>query len=325
MPQPALGVIFHPTFPPETLVDYARRAESAGFDELWLWEDCFFAGAYTSAATALAATERLKVGIGLSPATLRNPLLMAMEITTLARLYPQRFMPGFGHGVDGWMRQIGAAPKSSMKALEETVTAIRGLLHGETVTMQGDHVHMDNVKMQLTAPHIPPLYVGAIREKSLRLAGRVGDGTIITDMSSPAYVRWVRQQIATGMAEAGRTDNRLVVFVQSKVNPDGKAARERVRHVLAVGFQWGETHLRPLGIAEEAQALHRAHGVEGTAQRMPEAWLDELSASGTPEQAAAAIQRLADAGADTVALQPLDGDPACLDEYSRYLLPLLKA
>jgi alkanesulfonate monooxygenase SsuD/methylene tetrahydromethanopterin reductase-like flavin-dependent oxidoreductase (luciferase family) len=324
MPQPALGVIFHPAFPPETLVDYARRAESAGFDELWLWEDSFFAGAYTSAAIALAATERLKVGIGLSPATMRNPLLTAMEITTLARLYPQRFMPGFGHGVEGWMKQIGAAPQSSMKALEETVVAVRRLLNGETVTMQGDHVHLDNVKMQLTASHIPPLYVGAMREKSLRLAGRVGDGTIITEMSSPAYVRWVRQHIAAGMAESGRTDNRLVVYVQSKVNPDGNASRERVRRVLAVGLQWGEPLLRPLGIADEVQTMLREHGVEGTAQQMPESWLDELSASGTPQQAVATIQRLSEAGADSVVLQPLNGDPACLEEYSRYLMPLLK-
>ena len=31
---PTFGVIFHPKFPPETLADYARRAEAAGFDEL---------------------------------------------------------------------------------------------------------------------------------------------------------------------------------------------------------------------------------------------------------------------------------------------------
>ncbi len=35
---PTLGVIFHPTFAPETLPEYARRAEAAGFDEVWLWE-----------------------------------------------------------------------------------------------------------------------------------------------------------------------------------------------------------------------------------------------------------------------------------------------
>src|SRR3712207_5346549 len=42
-----LGVIFHPSFPPETLAAYARRAEAAGFDELWLWDDCFLPGALT--------------------------------------------------------------------------------------------------------------------------------------------------------------------------------------------------------------------------------------------------------------------------------------
>src|SRR5512147_1561363 len=108
---PALGVIFHPRFPPETLIDYARRAENAGFNELWLWDDCFLPGAFTAAAIALSATHTLKVGIGLLPAPVYNPLFAAMEITTLARAFPDRFIPGFGHGVGSWMTQIGAAAK----------------------------------------------------------------------------------------------------------------------------------------------------------------------------------------------------------------------
>ena len=78
MPNPSLGVIFHPSFPPEMLVAYARRAEAGGFDELWLWGDCFWVGALTSAAMALAATERIKFGIGLLPSTFRDSLLFAM-------------------------------------------------------------------------------------------------------------------------------------------------------------------------------------------------------------------------------------------------------
>src|SRR5512136_2468729 len=147
MPMPSLGVIFHPKFPPEKLTDYARRAESAGFDELWLWDDCFLPGAFTSAAVALSATQRLKVGIGLLPATAYNPLFAAMEITTLARAYPGRILPGFGHGVGTWMAQIGAAPKSSLKALAETVTVVRQLLSGEEVTTHGEQVGLDKVQM----------------------------------------------------------------------------------------------------------------------------------------------------------------------------------
>src|SRR5512135_942162 len=178
------GVIFHPRFPPETLADYARRAESAGFDELWLWDDCFLPGALTSAAVALSATQKLKVGIGLLPATAYNPLFAAMELTTLARAFPGRILPGFGHGVGTWMAQIGAAPKSSMKALEETVSAVCRLLRGELVTTHGTQVNLDQVQMQLTPAYVPPLSVGAMRDKSLHLAGRAGDGTILTGMSS---------------------------------------------------------------------------------------------------------------------------------------------
>jgi len=321
MPRPSLGVIFHPSFPPETLVDYAQRAEKGGFDEIWLWEDCFWVGALTSAATVLAHTRIIKVGIGIMPATVRNPLFAAMEINTLARLYPHRFLPGFGHGVEGWMKQIGAAPKSSLKALEETVNSVHALLLGETVTLQGDHVHLDQVKLNHAPAEVPPVFVAAIREKSLRLAGRAADGTILCEMASPAYVRWARQQIAAGMAESKRSANRVAVYFPTKI---GKDARTTLREYLARRFDWASAHLKPLGIAEEAAALLSEYGPQGAALRLPEAWLDELSASGTPEQAAQSILRLADAGADSVVLLPLDGDPLCLEEYINQLLPVLR-
>jgi 5,10-methylenetetrahydromethanopterin reductase len=323
--RPTLGVIFHPRLPPETLMDYARRAEAAGFSELWLWDDCFLPGAFTSAAVALAATEQLKVGIGLLPATVYNPLFAAMEITTLACAFPGRFMPGFGHGVDVWLKQIGAAPLSTMKTLEQTVLAVRALLRGDRVTVHEHGVHLDNVQMELYPEQQPPLYLGAMREKTFRLAGRTADGTILTEMSSPAYVRWARQHIDAGVHErqAEPRPHRIVVYAHTKVSPDGKTARGIVRRLLSSRFPWTDVHLKALGIYEEAHALHEKYGAD-MADRMPDAWLDALTASGTPEQAAVSIQNLAEAGADSVILLPLNGDPACLDEYIRYLMPLFK-
>jgi alkanesulfonate monooxygenase SsuD/methylene tetrahydromethanopterin reductase-like flavin-dependent oxidoreductase (luciferase family) len=325
MSRPTLGVIFHPKFPPETLGEYARRAEAAGFDELWLWDDCFLPGALTSAAIALSATHSLKVGIGLLPAPAYNPLFIAMEITTLARAFPGRILPGFGHGVGPWMTQIGAAPKSSLKTLTETVTAVRQLLSGQSVTAQGQHVKLDQVQMQLVPTSVPPLYVGAMRAKSLRLAGQIGDGTILTGMSSPTYVRWACEQIHAGMAEAVRQDPRVVVYYDVKVGKDGAAARAAARRSLARRLPWADIQLEASGIVEEVAAFLQAYGPEGMAQHMPEEWLDAFSATGTPEQVAAGIRRLSEAGADSVIFQPLDGDVDCLEEYIRYLMPGLKA
>lgn len=319
----SLGVIFLPGYPSETLPDYARRAEAAGFDELWLWDDCFLPGALTAAAIALSATQRLKVGIGLLPAVAHNPLFAAMEITTLARNFPGRILPGFGHGFGVWMQQIGAAPKSSLETLEATVTAVRRLLNGEQVTLHSGAVNLDAVQMYQIPREIPPLFIGAMREKSLRLAGRSGDGTILTGMSSPAYLRWTLGHIRAGMAEGERSSHHVTVYVETKVNPDGAAARAAARRSLAGWLPWADVQLQALGIAEEVAAFLQAHGKEGVAASMPDAWLDDLAAAGTPEQVVASVQRLAEAGADTVVLQPLLGDPDCLEEYGRYLMPLL--
>ncbi len=253
---PSIGVIFHPAFPPETLADYARKAESAGFDELWLWDDCFLPGAFTSAAIALSATRRLKVGIGLLPATVYNPLFAAMEITTLARAFPGRFMPGFGHGLHSWMAQIGAAPKSSLKALEETVTAVRRLLAGESVTLHGNQVHLDDVQMKVTPDECPPIFLGAMREKTLRLAGRAADGAILTSMSSPEYVGWAWDHIRAGMAESGRNRYQMVVYVDVKVNPDAELARAALRRTLAGRLPWVDAQVNALGIADEVIRVH---------------------------------------------------------------------
>ena len=55
MSRTRIGLSVPPQLPPADIPAYARRAESAGFDELWLAEDCFFAGGIAVCA-ALSST-----------------------------------------------------------------------------------------------------------------------------------------------------------------------------------------------------------------------------------------------------------------------------
>src|ERR1700712_1980218 len=209
-----LGVIFPPDLAPEQLRPVALAAEESGLGELWLWEDCFAESGIATAAAVLAWTERLRVGIGLLPVPLRNVALTAMELATLARLFPGRLVPGIGHGVLDWMGQVGARVPSPMTLLDEYATALRELLHGQTVTTSGRYVTLDGVSLAWPPRTVPPVLVGAVGPRTLPLAGAVGDGVILTGETTVEQLPEAVRQVRAGRSDAGLgTEPEVVVFV----------------------------------------------------------------------------------------------------------------
>jgi len=271
-----LGIVLRPEREPERLVEDARRAEGAGVDELWLWEDCFLAGGIAATATALAATERVVVGLGIMPAPVRNAAFAAMELAALARLHPGRVHAGIGHGVAEWMRQVGAKPASQLALLEETLDAVRALLRSETVTAEGRYVRLRDVALDHPPRVVPPVSAGVRGPKSLELSGRAADGTVLDTLSTPGYVRQARERIDAGRAAAGRTDpHRLTVFAYCATDADGRTT-----------------------VSEQVERRRREDGPQAE-------WLggDEIPVVGGGRDDPF-VRALADAGADCVVLVP---------------------
>ena len=219
MSEPTTGVVFRPQSPPEQLRNAARRADEAGIDELWLWEDCFLEGGLTAAAAALAWTGRLTVGVGLLPVPLRNPALVAMELATLARLFPGRFLPALGHGVQDWMAQVGGRVASPMALLREHTDAVRTLLAGRTVTATGKYVRLDGVTLDWPPQQPQPVLIGGRGPKTLRLAGEVADGVLLDSGLTLEQVRESLAAVEEGRAAAGRTDEPFRVVGYVEVDP----------------------------------------------------------------------------------------------------------
>jgi alkanesulfonate monooxygenase SsuD/methylene tetrahydromethanopterin reductase-like flavin-dependent oxidoreductase (luciferase family) len=235
MTHTTVGVTFRPQSPPEQLREVAQAAEAAGIAQLWLWEDCFFEGGLTTAVAALACTERLQVGVGLLPVPLRNPALAAMEIATVARMFPGRFLPGLGHGVLDWMGQVGARVESPMTLLREYTSAVRELLHGRTVDVDGRYVHLERVALDWPPASPPPLLVGGRGPKTIRLAGELADGVIL-DSGCP--FDQVRESFAiTAQAHTGPFDN--VAFVD--VDPTAADLAARIDDTVARYTEAGAT------------------------------------------------------------------------------------
>lgn len=227
-----IGTIFSPyPHPPEELRDAARAAEDAGVEELWLWEDCFRSSAWAAAAAALAVTDHLRIGVGIAPLPLRNVAASAMEVATIERMFPGRLLPGFGHGVQDWMRQVGAKAASPLTLMQEQLPALRALLAGETVSTEGRYVKLRDVTLDWPPAQAPLVYAAAEGPKTLALAGAVADGVVLDSRHTvdeiAAAVRTVHDARA-GAGRQGRAD--IVAYVLAAFGPD---ARERATAVLA--------------------------------------------------------------------------------------------
>jgi 5,10-methylenetetrahydromethanopterin reductase len=286
------------------------RVEELGFDTLWVIEDCFLSGGLTMAATALAVTESIGVGVGLLPAPVRNPAIVAMEIATLGRIHPGRFEATLGHGVAEWMEQIGALPVRRLAALGETATAVRALLAGETVTMDGTHVKLSGVTLEQPPEVAPPVLIGTTGPRGLAVAGRYADGILLPEGSGPAFVKWaIAQTSATAPA-------RCVVYSWFSVEDDPGHARTRLMPAID---HWLKSDLFPHAkrIAGVTEPL-----APGDPARL--ALADAISLCGSAEMCADGVRQLAAAGADTIVLAaPGDELEDQLERFAREVIPLL--
>ena len=228
-----VGVVFRPQQPPEQLREVVRLAEAAGVPELWLWEDCFLEAGVSAAAAGLAWTGTLRIGVGLFPAPLRNPALLAMELATLERLFPGRVVAAVGHGVPGWMDQVGGAVASPMTLLREYVDAVRDLLDGRTVDVSGDHVRLRDVTLEWPPARRPELLVGARGPRTVALAAEASDGVLLDAVADADAVRRARTAV-DGWRERPGTLGRGSVVVYTEVDPEGPGLEDRVAERVAV-------------------------------------------------------------------------------------------
>jgi 5,10-methylenetetrahydromethanopterin reductase len=289
---------FDREYPAFAVREFAERLEHDGLDELWIIEDCFYTAGISLAATALARTDRLRVGIGILPAVARTAAVTAMELATLAELAPNRLIAGIGHGVQEWMAQMGVRTKSPVNTLEEVIVNVKRLLNGEEVTFEGKHVILDRVKLDAAPAHVPPVLSGVRGPKSLAMSGLVADGLVLAECTSAAAVRQAREQ-------AGRHEPsfHVALFAPLCVMPNRKDAYHVMAPMLAGLIDQQVPALRANEFYDEMAASYKASGTEGLVS-MPAEWWTQLGPIGTMDDAIAHVHAVGEAGAQSVAMFP---------------------
>ena len=299
-----VGVLLISTTAPERLPVLAGRAETLGFDEVWLAEDYFFYGGFAGVSGALAGTERIKVGLGVASCMARHPAVTAMEIASVEREFPGRFMPGIGHGVPAWVKQMGLFPRSPLRALEEAFTGSARFSPARSRTPPKASTSPSGTSAcPIVRPPRCPLYLGVIGQKGCEMAGRIADGNVLSVLAPAEYVSWAGSLGRQGMKAAGRAGRfGLPAYVLTAVGRDRASARAAVRESLAFYLAaLGPTPLTAaIGVNDMlAELLAGGGGAEALLDSMPEEWVDTLAIAGTPDEVAVRIAQYWAAGADS--------------------------
>ncbi|MFF8927174.1 LLM class flavin-dependent oxidoreductase [Streptomyces longwoodensis] len=300
----AVGVTLPRDVQTHDIEAFAQRAEAHGFDELWVVEDLGHRGALTQAATVLAATSRIRVGIGVLPAGARNVAFTAMEIANLAHLHPDRVDIAIGHGMPTWMRSVGAWPQSPLTLLTEYITVLRALLRGGRVHFKGRYIHIDGLQLHSTPVHPPDVLAGVRGPNSLAASGLIADGTLLAEPAMPPYVREAIRLIGPS------TPHRVIGYNIASVSHNTSAALSAARSALEmVGEPDWAPHIAPLPFADEFVALRqRCDNPRAFVSTMPDEWIQQLAVAGTPEQAKSQLDKLFDAGLTSAVLTPAGSD-----------------
>jgi len=291
--------------------DLTRLAAASGWKGAWLSEVNGF-DAVTQAAVVAANVGEGRVGTAIVPMQTRDPLLMAMTATALNQLTGGRFVLGLGTStrviVEDWHATDWGAP---ITLTREYVSLLRRFLAGERVTTDGGRYRYRNASLssRLAAP--VPIYLAALNNRMLELAGEVADGVIL-NFASVEYVARARARLAAGAARAGRSldDFEIVVYFRSSLTDDHGAVRDRYQrelltYVLAPVYQkmFARDGFGPM--CSEVERLWKAGDREAALAAIPDGFVRDRALVGTADELAASLDRYFEAGMDAAIVLPV--------------------
>ena len=199
-------VLYHGIDSGEELRRYGELAENAGFDSLWVTERYFHEETFSLLGYLAAATNTIKLGLGVTNPYTRNPALLAMSTATLDRISGGRFSLGLGRSERGVIQgRMGMRYGDPFQVMESVVSTLRRLMAGEALTTTEGPSPLTNVRLAIAPSQAePPIYLAAIGPKALRLAGAIADGVLLNAYTPVDYVKYAAEEVRKAAQDAGR-------------------------------------------------------------------------------------------------------------------------
>ena len=223
--------------PPDRLVASVRTAESAGVHSVWVPEDPFHWDAFALLGSLATATDRVRLGPGVTSPYLRPPHLQAMAISTLDRLSQGRAFLGLGRSLPRWyQRLLSMDVGDPVRVMEETISLLRQWWSPPYQASAAGHFNVNRLTREFhgVQPHLP-IYLAAVGPRMVRLAARLADGILLA-WPSRHFLEITVKQFRQHAANAGRDPDNMAVIVQTgiRVTEAREEALDQLKEQMAV-------------------------------------------------------------------------------------------
>lgn len=315
-----IGVMQLTMEPLDEMLASARAMDEAGMDTIWLaeaypwWRKHGMEARSSTVVSALMAreTERLTIGWGIISPFTRHPVQVAMDARVVQEAAgPGRFLLGFGTSKI-FLNNARMQTNKVLGPMRDAVAIVRGVLGGEAFEYEGERWSASVPALSAdahTPREVPPVYVAATARRMQALAGEIGDGCLTPSITTPAFVRYTRENVGSEI-DLGCT---IVASIHASDRAEGRdGAREIAGMYLANKVQnirgSADTLLELAGIDPEeigpvADAMERGGRLAAKAE-VSDALLDKCRPiAGTPDDCIAAIEEYRDAGCTHVMLE----------------------
>jgi F420-dependent oxidoreductase-like protein len=257
------------------LIECVRAAEACGYESFWMPE-AWGRDAFIELTTLASRTEKIKLATGVVNVFSRSPALLAMSAATIDEISGGRFSLGLGTSgpkvIEGFH---GVQYEKPLTRLRETIEIIRLALAGERIDFKGESFNVSRFKLGFKPLRKTiPIYVAALRPRSIRLAAETADGWLPTC--------WPIEKLGETAAEMQRIREQTrgenfgfetAPFLNIAVSDDLRKARDEAR--LPIAYYVG-------GMGDYYHASISRLGWAGEADRIRDHWQ-----SGRPRDAMA--------------------------------------
>ena len=313
-----LGVSFDGFVPTGEAIALAQHAVAAGAKSLWMAEHLGYREAIaTCIAFAIKAPGPLLVPTAVSP-YLWHVMPTAMALATLDELAPGRAAIAVGTGNPLFLAESGRSIDKPVRAVREFTQALRKLWAGEAVHVDGEFVRLAGARLAFTPSAPIAIYIAAIGPDMLRLAGRIGDGVVLSAGLSTDSVRQSIAICGEGAAKDGRDlrNFRRAGYLFFSASHDPKTARDAVREKLAFVMRnkFLGANIKASGIAVDQEAVIAAiarRDIAAAAALVPDEAVEAFGIAGTPQHCSRRLRDFIDAGLDEPVLGLLGSAENC--------------